>query len=298
MPLPAEYVRKREVATPVTPWVSATMLIIMLFLLYQSQGHGLLWLKFNSFCPGKFDLYLTQHQYWPMINNMFFAAFCPANIWAMLGNAYFLWVFGSTVELRLGTSKYLSLIAVCLFGGWLIQAYAAGFTSQGLFVGPSLLTAGVIGAYMIFFPEKKINPGGSIGRSTKFFKNEPDPDPSAAFGVSPWWLLIAFVAYQSFIHFMLWNLPVRFDNMTIVAGVGTFLTGLASCGILVAAAAHGVSGNPLKILAIQRYRQLRALDLSHDDAVDGTARLMSCPVEQVREWIAKGSGALPTQPTA
>src|SRR5262249_42645857 len=151
---------------------------------------------------------------------------------------------------------------------------------------------------LIFFPEKKINPGGSIGRSTRFFRNEPDPDPSAAFGVSPWWLLGGFVVYQVAIHFVLMNMAVHFDNMHILAAIGAMAVGLASCALMVVSAAQGVSGNPLKILAVERYRQLRALDLSHDEAVDGTARLMSCPVEQVREWIAKGSGSLPTQPNA
>src|SRR5258706_8065505 len=163
MPLPSEYVRKREVTTPVTPWVSATMLTCMLFMFYKAASHGIsmyylnmYFLKFNSFVPSKFDIYLTQHQYWPMLSNMFWATFTPAHIFILLGNAYFIWVFGSTVELRLGTSKYLSLVAVCLFGGWLIQAYEAGFKDSSLFIGCSLVAAGIIGAYMIFFPEQKI----------------------------------------------------------------------------------------------------------------------------------------------
>jgi membrane associated rhomboid family serine protease len=267
---------------------------------YQSASHGpgaALWLKTSAFVPGKYDLYKLQSEYLPMVNMMFWSTFCSGNIWQMLGNAYFLWVFGSLVELRLAPGKYLTLVGVCIFGSWIIQAYEAGLTSSGLYLGPGLLTAALIGAYMVFFPEKKINPGGSIGRSTRFFKNEPDPDPSAGFGISPWWIITAFVAFQVGMHFMLNSMPVHYDNMRLVAGVGAFILGLVTCAILVALAAQGVQGNPLKILAIQRYRALRALDFGHEEAVEGTARLMCCPVEQVKVWIAKGSGALPQQPT-
>lgn len=299
MPLPTEYIRRKsDPVAPVKPWVTGLMMIALVVLFYQQQqSHSLLWLKYYSFIPSKFELLKSQGQFMPLLNMMFLSTFVSANVVHFLGSAYFLWVFGSLVELRLGYKNFLTLVTLCLLGGWVLQAYDAGLTSYGLFVGPGLLTAGIIGAYMVFFPEKKINPGGTIGRSTRFFKNEPDPDPSAAFGISPWWIVSAFVVFEIAMHFVLNSLPVRFDNMNLAAAAGAFSIGLACCGILVASASHGVSGNPLKILAVQRYRQLRALDISHEEALEGTARLMCCPVEQVKQWISKGSGALPTRST-
>lgn len=299
MPLPNEFIRRKsDPVAPVKPWITGFMLILSLILFYQASSHGMLWLKYTAFSPGKFELFRLQHQYLPILNMMLWATFAPVNTWHLFGNAYFLWVFGSLVELRLGTGRFLALVLIAILGGWIMQAYEAGLMSYGLFIGPGLLTASIIGAYLVFFPEKKINPGGTIGRSTKFFKNEPDRDVTAAFGISPWWLITAFVVYQVAMHFILAKMPVGFDNMHLISAIGAFLLGLASCALMVASAAQGVSGNPLKILAVQRYRQLRALDIGHEDAIEGTAKLMSCPVDQVKQWITKGGGALPTQPSA
>ena len=299
MPLPQEYVRKVNPVAPVKPWVTTCLLLVMVYLFYQVSAHGMLWVKYNAFTPGRFELYRMQGQYPSMLTNMFWASLCPvAGGWMglvhFLGSAYFLWVFGSLVELRLGYRYFLVLAAMCMFGGWVIQAYEAGLTTYGLYIGPGLLTLGIIGAYLLFFPEKKINPGGTIGRSTRFFRNEPDPDPASAFGIAPWWIISAFGIFQIGVHFWLGTTPLHLDNMHVVAAAGVFVLGLATCAALVACAGHGVSGNPLKILAVQHYRQLRALDIGHDEAVVGTARLMSCPEEKVKEWITKGKGALPS----
>jgi membrane associated rhomboid family serine protease len=297
MPSPHEFIRKPAQVDPVKPWITAFMLLTMVYMFYTESQHGMLWMKMTAFAPGKFQLYNLQQQYVPMLSMMFGATFCPANIWLMLGNAYFLWVFGSLVELRLGLGRFLCLAVFAMIGGWVIQAYEAGLMSTGLYLGPGLLISSVIGSYLVFFPEKKINPGGTIGRSTKYFKNEPNPDPSASFGISPWVIIGAFIAYQVLCHFVLAKMTVHFESMSLPAAFGAFVLGMVSCAILVASASRGISGNPLKILAIKKYRQLRALDFSHEESIIGTSRMMSCPEEQVRKWIAKGSGALPQAPS-
>ena len=276
-----------------TPWVTIGLLALLFYMYFQFVCHGLLWLKVNSFCPEKCYFFWLQQSYLPLASMTFWSTFCSANIWHMLGGAYFLWVFGSTVELRLGLQRYLVLVVMSWLGSWLIVSLDAGLASSGLYIGPGFLTAGIIGAYLLFFPEKKINPGGNIGRSTSIFKHEPDEEPAAHFGISPWWLLISFVFFEVAMHFILTNMSVQFDNLRFVPTVGAFLLGLVSCALLVAQASRGRAGNPLTVLAVQHYRHLRTLDLGHEESLEGTAKLMSCPVEQVRVWVSKGGKVLP-----
>ncbi|GEM_PF-2070469 len=296
MTLPTQYQRRPDPIATAKPWVTTALLLLCLFAYFQCASHGLLWLKSSSFVPGKYVLFQMQHRFVPLLQMMFWATFAQANFWQLLGSCYFLWVFGSLVELRLGLLRYLFLVALSIYGGWAMLAWEAGVHTYGLYVGPGLLTASVIGAYMIFFPEKKINAAGSIGRSTRFFKNEPDPDPREAFGVSPWAIIGAFVVYELVMYFFLGTMHPQFEPMRWLSGLAAFVLGLLTSGALVASAAGGMTGNPLQILAIQRYQQLRSLDISHDEAIEGTARLMSVPVEQVKAWVSKGGGPLPGGP--
>lgn len=295
MPLPHEYIKRPDRIAPVKPWVSSLVLLLLVYMFYQLSVHGQFWLGHNCFSPKTAHLYWIQQKYLPLANMMFWATFCSANLWLLVANSYFFWVFGSTVELRLGYEKYIFLIMTSLFGTWFILSFETGARADAVYIGPGLLTAAVVGAYLVFFPEKKINPGGSIGTTRTVTRRERDPDPSAAFGISPWWLISSFIVYEAVLHFVLTGQRVPVDNMTLMAGGGAFVLGIFVCAGLVAFASHGIAGNPLKILAIERYRQLRALDMSHDESVEGVARLISCPVEQVKQWIAAGSGALPTQ---
>lgn len=73
----------------------------------------------------------------------------------ILGNMWFLWIFGGNVEDRLGSTIYLLFYFVCgLFSGLAQTIFSWG--SHIPSIGASGAIAGVLGAYVVFFPRSRI----------------------------------------------------------------------------------------------------------------------------------------------
>jgi membrane associated rhomboid family serine protease len=73
----------------------------------------------------------------------------------LLGNMLFLWVFGNNVEDRLGRLRFLLFYLVCGY----VAAYGFAFANAGSaapLVGASGAVAGVLGAYLVFFPRARV----------------------------------------------------------------------------------------------------------------------------------------------
>jgi len=72
-----------------------------------------------------------------------------------LGNMLYLWIFGDNVEDRLGHGRYLAFYLLC---GW-AAAYAhiwASPTSTLPSIGASGAIAGVLGAYLVLYPQARV----------------------------------------------------------------------------------------------------------------------------------------------
>lgn len=87
---------------------------------------------------------------------LFTSMFMHAGWLHLASNMLYLWIFGDNVEDRLGKIKYL-----CLY---LLSGIAATFAQYFFYphsdlpnVGASGAIAGVLGAYLLFFPGQKIN---------------------------------------------------------------------------------------------------------------------------------------------
>ncbi len=74
----------------------------------------------------------------------------------LLGNVWFLWIFGDNVEDELGHLTFLLFYIACGFAAALAQ-YAADFGSNIPMVGASGAIAGVMGAYLIRFPRARVS---------------------------------------------------------------------------------------------------------------------------------------------
>ncbi|MGH9711501.1 MAG: rhomboid family intramembrane serine protease, partial [Candidatus Acidiferrales bacterium] len=86
---------------------------------------------------------------------LFTSMFLHAGWLHIIGNMWFLWLFGPNVEDRLGPSPYLGFYLVCGLGAGIAQTlFSLGSTIPGL--GASGAIAGVLGAYVIFFPSSRI----------------------------------------------------------------------------------------------------------------------------------------------
>ena len=73
----------------------------------------------------------------------------------LIGNMWFLWIFGDNIEDILGHGKFLLFYLLCGIGAAMIQV-AVNPYSRVPTVGASGAIAGVMGAYMIKFPHSRV----------------------------------------------------------------------------------------------------------------------------------------------
>src|SRR5438105_1589259 len=73
----------------------------------------------------------------------------------VLGNMWFLWIFGDNIEDILGHGKFLLFYLLCGVAAALTQTYLS-LDSRVPMVGASGAIAGVMGAYLVKFPRSRI----------------------------------------------------------------------------------------------------------------------------------------------
>jgi membrane associated rhomboid family serine protease len=74
----------------------------------------------------------------------------------IIGNMWFLWIFGANVEDRMGPVAYLLFYLVCGIGSSIAQTLFS-WGSHIPSLGASGAIAGVLGAYIVFFPRSQIS---------------------------------------------------------------------------------------------------------------------------------------------
>jgi len=77
--------------------------------------------------------------------------------WAHLGgNMLFLWIFGDNIENRQGHSRYLIFYLVCGIIASLSHVFISGASNMIPSLGASGAISGVLGGYILLFPNKKV----------------------------------------------------------------------------------------------------------------------------------------------
>ncbi len=87
---------------------------------------------------------------------LFSSMFLHGSILHILGNLWFLWVFGDNVEDRLGHWRFLEFY---LLGGVLaafVQSLMGGFSSEVPMIGASGAISALLGAYIVLYPRALI----------------------------------------------------------------------------------------------------------------------------------------------
>ena len=89
--------------------------------------------------------------YFPFLSYMFL----HGGFIHLIGNMWYLWIFGDNIEDRLGRVKFVLFYLLCGIGSALVHVY---FNSQSGVpcVGASGAIAGVLGAYMVTFPKARV----------------------------------------------------------------------------------------------------------------------------------------------
>lgn len=136
---------------------------------------------------------------------IFSSMFLHGSILHLLGNLWFLWVFGDNIEDRLGHSRFLWFYLLGGIVAALSQGLASGFASEIPMIGASGAVSAVLGAYIMLYPRALIL--SLIG----WF-----PIPVPAFVYLGYWLLIQILG-----SFM------GVQGIAFWAHIGGFLAGLA-----------------------------------------------------------------------
>jgi len=85
---------------------------------------------------------------------IFTSMFLHQGLVHLLGNVWFLWVFGENLESRMGSLRFLFFYFLC--GTAAVLAYALTEDKSALLIGASGAIAGIMGAYLVLFPGNKI----------------------------------------------------------------------------------------------------------------------------------------------
>jgi membrane associated rhomboid family serine protease len=91
----------------------------------------------------------------PLPGSIFTSMFLHGGWMHLIGNMWFLWIFGDNVEERLGTIRFVIFYLVVGVVGALAQSFALP-NSTGPMIGASGAIAGVLGGYVMLFPRAKV----------------------------------------------------------------------------------------------------------------------------------------------
>jgi membrane associated rhomboid family serine protease len=132
---------------------------------------------------------------------IFTSMFLHGGLWHLLGNMWFLWIFGDNIEDRMGSPKFVVFYLVTGVVGAISQCLLMP-SSPIPMVGASGAVAGVLGGYVLLFPRARII-------SLLFIFRVPVP---------AWVFLGGWFAAQLFL--------VNHSGIAWMAHVGGFLAGL------------------------------------------------------------------------
>ena len=108
--------------------------------------------------PEELHFFFTQYGVVPaklQLSDLFTSMFLHGGIMHLVGNMWFLWIYGDNVEDVLGRAKYLIFYLACGIAGSLVQVVADPQTTIPN-IGASGAIAGVMGAYLLKFPQARI----------------------------------------------------------------------------------------------------------------------------------------------
>ncbi len=89
------------------------------------------------------------------LSSIFTSMFVHGGWLHIIGNMWFLWVFGIVIEDQLGRLRYLAFYLVCGVGAALTQAIV-GWGSRIPTIGASGAISGVMGAYLVLLPTSRV----------------------------------------------------------------------------------------------------------------------------------------------
>lgn len=227
------------------------------------------------------------------ISAVFNSTFASIDRWQVVGNCYFLYVFGAGLEQRIGPPRFMLLVLLSLVLPWPFVLFEAG--KMGLnacFFGPFFLLCTMLGATFVFPPERKINTEWFKSARGNIFATEPRADMTAKYQYKPTFFMMLFIAYEGFMYWYMGQTHPALKIAGIVPGVAALMTGYVLVSALVWSATGSLKDGPLRLMAVKMYNDILKLDVGHDMAIRGTSMALGLPPERVKEWIGAQKGKM------
>ncbi len=134
-----------------TPYVTYTLIIINVLVFLLELQNGDAFIQRWAFVPGRFSGDPTGN-----IPTIFTAMFMHGGWLHLGGNMLYLWIFGDNVEDRFGHFKFLIFYLVTGIAATFAQYYVMPGSNVPN-VGASGAIAGILGAYILMFPQARVN---------------------------------------------------------------------------------------------------------------------------------------------
>jgi membrane associated rhomboid family serine protease len=113
----------------------------------------------HGVADGRIDLpngtIATLHQEAPWPLTVFTAMFAHGSWMHIIGNMWFLWIFGDNLEDRMGRFRFIAFYLICGVVAAAAQVFATP-DSMAPMVGASGAIAGVLGGYIVLYPTARV----------------------------------------------------------------------------------------------------------------------------------------------
>lgn len=155
--IPLKDMTPRRSLPIVTLLLIAANVAVFVHQLSLPPNAGETFLQTYALVPSKISLALAGRHYTlqQALLPLFTCMFLHGGFLHILGNMWFLWIFGANVEDRLGPVPYLLFYLVCGIGSSASQLLFS-WGSRIPSLGASGAISGVLGAYILFFPGSRI----------------------------------------------------------------------------------------------------------------------------------------------
>jgi membrane associated rhomboid family serine protease len=155
--IPLKDMTPRRSLPVVTLLLIAVNVVAFMHQISLPPSAGEAFIKTYGLVPAKIQLALAGRHYTlgQALVPLFTCMFLHGGVLHILGNMWFLWIFGGNVEDRLGSVAYLFFYLFCGIGSGVVQA-AFSWGSHVPSIGASGAISGVLGAYIVIFPGSRI----------------------------------------------------------------------------------------------------------------------------------------------
>jgi len=235
-----------------------------------------------------------------LLQTCFLAAFASADRYQVVISCYFLWVFGASMEQRLGFSRFFMLVLMAVLLPWFIVGFeAASRDPSSIFYSPFFLLSTLVGASFVFPPEKKINANWFKSARGDIFAKQEEVDVMKKYQFKPMLFLTIFIVFQAVIYFFNVGLSTYIPalhpglkTVSLLGAAGSVLLGYISVSLMVWSATGSLKDGPMRLVTVKMYNDILKLDVGHETAIKGTAHALGLPPERVKEWVMKQRGKM------